>query len=121
MKLRARTPARLITSAAIALSATAGLAVVTAPAAHAVGENSKCTVNWSHGEAGTVSKNGWNLRTGPTTGYVSRGVLYRGDTVKLLCSRGNWDYTELSKRSKSGMAKGTRGWVRSDGLYQLGG
>ncbi|MDT0616283.1 MULTISPECIES: SH3 domain-containing protein [Streptomyces] len=119
--MRLRAPARLTASAALALAVTGGLAVTAAPAAHAVGEHSKCTVNWSHGETGTVSKNGWNLRTGPSTGYASRGLLYRGDTVKLLCSRGNWDYTELSKRSKSGLSKGTRGWVRSDGLYQLGG
>ncbi len=41
--------------------------------------------------------------------------------MTVLCSRGNWDYTALSKRSKSGIPKGTRGWVRSDGLYQLAG
>ncbi|MGW3930362.1 SH3 domain-containing protein [Streptomyces microflavus] len=111
-----------IIPAVLAVAAAAALTVTTAPAAHAVGENKLCTVNWSHGEGGTVSKNGWNLRTGPSsTGYVSRGLLYRGDTVNILCSRGNWDYTQLSKRSKSGIPKGTRGWVRSDGLLQLAG
>jgi hypothetical protein len=121
MKLRPF-PARLIISATAALSATAGLTLISAPPAHAVGEHSKCTVNWTRGEKGTVSKNGWNLRTGPSsTGYASRGLLYREDTVTLLCSRGTWDYTELAKRTKSGLPKGTRGWVRSDGLYQLGG
>jgi uncharacterized protein YgiM (DUF1202 family) len=94
--------------------------VTAAPAAHAVGESSKCTVNWSNYQA-TVAKNGWNFRTGPSTAYASKGYLYRGDKVTVLCSRGNWDYTALPKRSKSGIAKGTRGWVRSDGLYQLAG
>ncbi|MFE0135418.1 SH3 domain-containing protein [Streptomyces sp. NPDC059037] len=118
--MRLRAPARLAATAALALAAAAALTVTTAPAAHAVGENSKCTVNWSNA-AGKVKANGWNLRTGPSTGYSSRGYLYNGDRLNILCSRGNWDYTSLSAKSKSGLAKGTRGWVHSDGLYQLGG
>ncbi|HWU09635.1 MAG TPA: SH3 domain-containing protein [Streptomyces sp.] len=118
MKFRA--PARLAASAMLALSVTAGVAVTTAPAAHAVGENKQCTVNWSNG-AGKVKNNGWNLRTGPSTGYTSRGYLYNGDRLSILCSRGSWDYTEFSARSKSGLPKGIRGWVRSDGLYGLAG
>ncbi|MGW0875325.1 SH3 domain-containing protein [Streptomyces sp. NPDC002740] len=106
--------------AALALAAAAALTVTTAPAAHALGETSKCTVNWSNFGA-TVSKNGWNYRTGPGTTYASRGHLYRGDKLTVLCSRGNWDYSQLTHRSKSGIAKGTKGWVRDDGLYQLGG
>ncbi|MFC8125421.1 SH3 domain-containing protein [Streptomyces sp. NPDC057302] len=98
----------------LALSVTAGLAVTTAPAAHAVGEHSKCTVNWSNA-SGKVKKNVWNLRSGPSSGYASRGYLYNGDRLNILCSRGKWDYTSLSAKSN------TRGWVRSDGLYQLGG
>ncbi|MGW3308237.1 SH3 domain-containing protein [Streptomyces sp. NPDC001073] len=108
----------LATTMGLAVAAT--LTVTAAPAAHAVGESSKCTVNWSN-YPGTVAKNGWNYRGGPSTGYASRGYLYRGDKVTVLCSRGNWDYTALSTRSKSGIPKGTRGWVRSDGLYQLAG
>jgi hypothetical protein len=38
-----------------------------------------------------------------------------------LCSRGVWDYTQLTHRSTSGLPKGTRGWVRDDGLYHLAG
>ncbi|MFM9462689.1 SH3 domain-containing protein [Streptomyces scabiei] len=106
--------------AALALAAAAALTVTAAPAAHAVGENSKCTVNWPNYSA-AVSKNGWNYRTGPGTAYASRGYLYRGDKLTVLCSRGNWDYSQLAQRSKSGIPKGTKGWVRDDGLYQLGG
>lgn len=65
--------------------------------------------------------NGWNYRTGPGTTYASKGYLYRGDKLTVLCSRGNWDYSQLAQRSKSGIPKGTRGWVRDDGLYQLAG
>ncbi|MEV8601128.1 hypothetical protein AB0465_14760 [Streptomyces griseoviridis] len=39
----------------------------------------------------------------------------------VLCSRGAWDYSQLTQRSKSGIPKGTKGWVRDDGLYQLAG
>ncbi|WP_330351720.1 SH3 domain-containing protein [Streptomyces sp. NBC_00582] len=106
--------------AALALVAAAALTVTTAPAAHAVGEHSKCTVNWANYRA-TVAKNAWNYRTGPGTAYTSRGYLYRGDKLTVLCSRGDWAYSQLTQRSKSGIAKGTKGWVRDDGLYQLGG
>lgn len=102
----------------LALSVTAGLTVTAAPAAHAVGENSKCSVNWANFDA-KVGKNGWNLRTGPSTAYSSRGYLYRADKLKVLCSRGSWDYSQLTQRSKSGISKGTRGWVREDGLVNL--
>ncbi|WP_327357716.1 SH3 domain-containing protein [Streptomyces sp. NBC_01304] len=116
--MRLRAPARLATTATLALSVTAGV-VATAPAAHAVGEHSKCTVNWSNGESSTVRKNGWNLRSGPGTGYTSRGYLFRGDPVKLLCSRGSWEYVQLSKTSKSGLPPGTRGWAHRSGLGGL--
>ncbi|MEV8601127.1 hypothetical protein AB0465_14750 [Streptomyces griseoviridis] len=46
---------RSVAPAAIALAAAAALTVTTAPAAHAAGENSKCTVNWSNYGA-TVAK-----------------------------------------------------------------
>ncbi|WP_328689928.1 SH3 domain-containing protein [Streptomyces sp. NBC_01390] len=116
--MRLRAPARLAATAMFALSVTAALTVTTAPAAHAVGETSKCTVNWSNFGA-TVAKNGWNYRTGPGTTYASKGYLYRGDKLTVLCSRGNWDYSQLTQRSKSGIPKGTRGWVREDGLVNL--
>ncbi|MGW2425242.1 SH3 domain-containing protein [Streptomyces sp. NPDC001709] len=111
---------RSVAPAALALAAAATLTVTTAPAAHAVGENSKCTVNWTNFDA-KVGKNAWNYRTGPSTGYSSLGYLYRGDRLKVLCSRGNWDYSQLTQRSKSGIPAGTRGWVREDGLVTLAG
>jgi uncharacterized protein YgiM (DUF1202 family) len=115
-----RLAVRSVGPAVLAMAAAATLTVTTAPAAHAAGEHSKCTVNWSNFSA-TVGKNGWNYRTGPSTGYASRGHLYRGDKVTVLCSRGSWDYAQLPQRSKSGIPKGTRGWVHEDGLLSLGG
>lgn len=106
--------------AVMAVAAAAALTVTTAPAAHAVGENSQCTHNWSNFGA-TVGKNAWNYRSGPSTGYKSLGFLYRGDKLTVLCSKGSWDYAQLSSRSKTGIAKGTKGWVRDDGLIHLAG
>ncbi|MEU6071910.1 SH3 domain-containing protein [Streptomyces sp. NPDC047082] len=111
---------RSVAPAALALAAAATLTVTTAPAAHAVGESSKCTINFRN-FGGTINKNGWNLRTGPSRSYASRGLLYRGDKVTVLCSRNTWLYTQLPRRSKSGLPKGTKGWVRQDGLAELGG
>ncbi|MGI5518364.1 SH3 domain-containing protein [Streptomyces sp. CA-106131] len=116
-----RVALRSVAPAALAMAAAAALTLTTAPAAHAVGENSRCTINWSPNFGATVGKNGWNFRTGPSTGYASRGLLYRGDRLTVLCSRGSWDYSQLSRRSRSGMAQGTRGWVREDGLVSLAG
>jgi uncharacterized protein YgiM (DUF1202 family) len=114
-----RIATRASLSAAVAMTA-ALLTMTAAPAAHAVGENALCTKNWPNFSA-EVSKNAWNYRTGPSTRYASKGYLYRGDDLKVLCSRGVWDYTQLTHRSTSGLPKGTRGWVRDDGLYHLAG
>ncbi|WP_435279724.1 SH3 domain-containing protein [Streptomyces sp. 1222.5] len=106
--------------AALAMAAAAVLTVTTGPAAHAVGESSRCTINFRN-FGGTVGKSGWNDRTGPSTGYTSRGLLYRGDKLTVMCSHNNWVYTRLSRRSASGLPKGLKGWVRQDGLVGLAG
>lgn len=110
---------RALMAATIGLTVAVG-GVATAPAAHAVGESSQCSVNWRNFDA-KAGKNAWNFRTGPSSGHRSRGYLYRGDKLKVLCSKGRWDYSQLSQRSKSGIPKGTRGWVRDDGLVSLAG
>ncbi|MEU5196080.1 SH3 domain-containing protein [Streptomyces scabiei] len=96
------------------------VAVAAAPAAHAVGESSQCSVNWRNFSA-KAGRNAWNYRTGPSSNYSSRGYLYRGDKLKVMCSKGRWSYSKLSQRSTSGIPKGTRGWVRDDGLVSLAG
>lgn len=105
--------------AVMAVAAAAALTVTTAPAAHAVGENSQCTRDWSNYSA-TVGKNAWNYRSGPSTGYKSLGYLYRGDKLTVMCSKGSWNYAKIIS-SKSGIRKGTKGWVHSDGLINLAG
>jgi len=102
---------------AAAVMAAAVLTVTAAPAAQAAGENRLCTKNWPNYPA-EVAKNAWNYRTGPGTGYASKGYLYRGDDLKVFCSRGNWNFAALTHRSKSGIPKGTKGWIRNDGLGQ---
>ncbi|MGW4518427.1 SH3 domain-containing protein [Streptomyces sp. NPDC004393] len=110
---------RALAAAIVGLAVAAG-GLATASTAQAAGEDSRCTRDWPNFTA-TVGKAGWNLRTGPSTGYVSRGLLYRGDKLTVLCSRGAWDYSRLTQRSRSGIPNGTRGWVRADGLVTLAG
>ncbi|MFE1782132.1 SH3 domain-containing protein [Streptomyces sp. NPDC059506] len=100
------------------VAAAAALTVTIVPAAHAVGENSQCTHNWPNFSA--TAGNAWNFRSGPSTGYRSLGYLYRGDKFTVMCSKGSWDYAQIVS-SKSGIRKGTKGWVRSDGLINLAG
>ncbi|MGX1886808.1 SH3 domain-containing protein [Streptomyces sp. NPDC055287] len=115
-----RIATRSVIPAALAITAAAGLTMATAPAAQAVGEHRQCTTNWGNFGA-TVAKNAWNYRTGPSTAYRSLGYLNRGDKVKVFCSKGSWNYSQLTQRSRSGMPKGTKGWVRNDGLLNLAG
>lgn len=105
--------------AALAVAAAAALTVTTAPAAHAVGESSQCTHNWPDYSA-KAGKNAFNFRSGPSTGHTSLGYLYRGDRLTVMCSKGTWDYAKITS-SKAGIRKGTKGWVRSDGLVNLAG
>ncbi|WP_416974630.1 hypothetical protein [Streptomyces sp. 4F14] len=105
---------------ALAVSAVllAGGAMALAPAASAVASSS---CSYRTGFTGTVDGNGVNYRTGPSTGFVSKGLLYDGDQVRISCGKGAWFYGSLAKRSKGGPAKGATGWIRSDMLYQLAG
>ncbi|MGY4999340.1 SH3 domain-containing protein [Streptomyces sp. 1222.5] len=89
-------------------------------AASRTSASDKCTIDFRN-FGGTVGKNGWNYRTGPSTRYTSRGLLYRGDKLTVMCSHNNWVYTQLSRRSASGLPKGLKGWVRQDGLVGLAG
>ncbi|MFJ5817342.1 SH3 domain-containing protein [Streptomyces sp. NPDC093108] len=109
-----------VVPAVMALAAAAGLTVTTAPAAYAAGENRQCSRDWEPDFSATVGKNAWNYRSGPSTGYKSLGYLYRGDKLKVFCSKGSWDYAQITT-SKAGIRKGTKGWVRADGLINLAG
>lgn len=108
-------------AAAVALSASllAGGAAALAPTASAA-SSSSCSYNIGDHDA-IVDGNGINYRTGPGTSYSSKGFLYDGDDLRVYCGKGNWYYTKLIHRSKSGMKTGTYGWIRSDMLLQLAG
>nr|WP_256098664.1 hypothetical protein [Streptomyces agglomeratus] len=47
--------------------------------------------------------------------------MYSGDDLRVYCGKGDWYYTKLIYRSKSGLPAGTYGWIRSDMLLQLAG
>lgn len=102
---------------AVALAATAALTVGAAPAAFAQAPAKASTqaltampckprVYYS-----VYRANGVNFRTGPGTGYVSRGLLYRNDWGKKIATKGSWIKLQLGARSRSGLARNTTGWV----------
>lgn len=107
---------RKVTILGAALAGAAALTLMQAPTASAVG-SSACTVNTTDRDA-YVSANAVNYRSGPGTSYSSKGLLYRGDQLRTLCttvkSGSSWYYTKLRQRSKSGLPAGTYGWVRAD-------
>jgi uncharacterized protein YraI len=117
---RSRTSAvRRLATVAVSASLLAGAALAMAPAASAVG-SSACSYNLADHNA-EVAYNGVNYRTGPGTGYSSKGYLYSGDDLRVYCGKGDWYYTKLIYRSRSGLPAGTYGWIRSDMLLQLAG
>jgi len=95
-----------------------GVAAVAAPNASAVG-SSACRYHITR-QTSTITTNGVNIRTGPGTGYASKGLLYKGDTFVATCGvlKGPknhpkaWMYSKLLHRSKSGLPAGTWGWIR---------
>jgi uncharacterized protein YraI len=108
-------------AAAVALSTSllVGGAAALAPAASAATASS-CTYNIADHDA-SVDGNGVNYRTGPAVTYASKGFLYTNDKLRIYCGKGNWYYSKLLKRSKSGLTAGTYGWIRKDMLLELAG
>ncbi|MGW1002113.1 SH3 domain-containing protein [Streptomyces sp. NPDC001118] len=66
----------------------------------------------------TVTGNGVNFRTGAGTKYRAIGQLYRGDSGTKISSSGSWIKIKLDHRSKTGLKKGTTGWVTKSYLEQ---
>ncbi|MFE4309159.1 hypothetical protein ACFRR6_24280 [Streptomyces sp. NPDC056891] len=52
-----------------------------------------------------------NFRTGPGTGYRSRGLLYYPDGGTLVGESGNWAKVRLMYKSRTGLPVGTTAWV----------
>lgn len=66
----------------------------------------------------TVTGNGVNFRSGAGTNYRAIGQLYRGDSGTKVARSGSWIKIKLDHRSKSGLKKGTTGWVTKTYLSQ---
>ncbi|HZH27343.1 MAG TPA: SH3 domain-containing protein [Azospirillaceae bacterium] len=97
-------------TAAAVLAAAFGATIATAPTASAVG-SSACNSGW-YGLPGHITGSAINLRSGPGTGYASKGLLSKGTKIHFYCARwGNqsWDYLKVT----SGPHKGIKGWVKS--------
>ncbi|MGW2106345.1 SH3 domain-containing protein [Streptomyces sp. NPDC001948] len=116
--MKLRTPTRLAATAALVLSATAGLVATTASAANAASEPTSCTTRFAD-HPGTINANAFNFRSGPSSNYLSKGYLYKTDKIRLKCARGDWYYGTLTARSKSGLPKNTNGWLHRKFLLHL--
>ncbi|WP_432156211.1 SH3 domain-containing protein [Streptomyces sp. bgisy153] len=66
----------------------------------------------------TVTGNGVNFRSGAGTNYRAIGQLYRGDSGTKVARSGSWIKIKLDHRSKTGLKKGTTGWVTKTYLSQ---
>ncbi|MEU7486408.1 SH3 domain-containing protein [Streptomyces sp. NPDC042319] len=96
----------MITLAATAVLA--GGAVVTAPAASAVG-SSKCNWDFSNVQFDVVQKAA--LRTGPSTKYSSKGTLSKGTKFYYYCEYKKGSTTWIYGKVQSGAHKGAKGWA----------
>ncbi|MGW0844269.1 hypothetical protein ACWD26_29845 [Streptomyces sp. NPDC002787] len=108
--MKFRTTGRLIASATLALSVTAGAMATTASAAPAAVGKSACnkSVKLDTRVSATVK-----FRTGPGTKYTAKGQLAEDTRVYWACNRGStgsdksWSYLKV----KNGAHKGKWGWV----------
>jgi uncharacterized protein YraI len=101
---------RVVTGAATLALLTGG-AVAMAPTASAVG-SSACTWTWQWPQK-MEATTAVHLRSGPSSGYTSKGILYKGNDFKEYCNKGwTWSYGKVL----SGANAGKWGWVYSDYL-----
>ncbi|WP_106982652.1 SH3 domain-containing protein [Streptomyces megasporus] len=100
---------RRIATGAATLALLTGGAVAMAPSAAAVG-SSACTKNVTDYN-GYTTASAVHLRSGPSTGYTSKGLLYRSTDVRVYCTAksGSWSYLKVT----SGANSGKYGWVSS--------
>lgn len=98
---------------AVALAATAALTVGAAPSAfaQASAQTSAAMPCKPRVYYYVYQANGVNFRTGPGTGYASKGLLYKNDWGKKVATKGSWIKLQLGKKSRSGLAKNSTGWV----------
>lgn len=100
-------------SSAIALLAAVGTTLATASTASAV-DSSACN-SGRYDYRSVITGSSVNLRSGPGTGYSSKGLLSKGTNTFFYCyktygSDWAWSYVKVT----SGTHTGTKGWVRAD-------
>ncbi|MCX4826937.1 cell wall hydrolase [Streptomyces sp. NBC_01142] len=104
---------------ALALAATAALTVGAAPSAFAAAPaqaraaEMPCKPRVYY----AVDANGVNFRTGAGARYASKGLLYKGDWGKRVATKGSWIKLQLGKKSRTGLAKNTTGWIAKKYAY----
>ncbi|WP_019061432.1 hypothetical protein [Streptomyces prunicolor] len=113
-RTRSHLVGRVAVASAVALFAAVGTTIATAPTASAV-DSKGCNSAWYYFN-GHINTNGVNLRNGPGTSYVSKGLLSKGTRTYVYCYREasgansrSWDYIKVT----SGPNKNVKGWVRS--------
>ncbi len=105
--------------AAAVLTGTALLAFAVPGAAQAAAPSSAVTLRPAVTKASVDCDKYWStasalrVRTGPSTGYATRGQLGYHNTVDIINinDSGTWDEVVLLQRSTYGLAAGTVGWV----------
>ncbi|WP_331746764.1 SH3 domain-containing protein (plasmid) [Streptomyces halstedii] len=99
-------------AAASLAAAPVALASTPAQAPTALAAKNSCPT-WS------VTGKAVNFRSGPGTQYRSIGLLYRwDDSGTKVSSSGSWIKIKLDHKSKTGLKKGTTGWVSKQYLEQ---
>ncbi|MCX4826704.1 SH3 domain-containing protein [Streptomyces sp. NBC_01142] len=99
-------------AAASLAAAPAALASTPAQAPATLAAKNTCPT-WS------VTGKAVNFRSGPGTQYRSIGLLYRwDDSGTKVSSSGSWIKIKLDHKSKTGLKKGTTGWVNKKYLEQ---
>jgi Bacterial SH3 domain len=106
---------RRVGSAVVAGLVAAGGLGVAASSASAAAPRSSGYVPYIDGVA-TPKVNGLRIRSGPSTGALAEGLLYRGDRMRVRAevrrpSSGSWFRVDLTRRSASGLHRGFSGWV----------
>ncbi|SNT34079.1 SH3 domain-containing protein [Actinacidiphila glaucinigra] len=107
-----------ITTKAVTIAASAALllggGIALAPTASAVG-SSACTANIT--DQDVWPDNGLRFRSGPGISYTAKGLLYTSDRLTARCRKGtSWYYVSTDTKTRTGIAKGTYGWVSASYL-----
>ncbi|MFB6892411.1 SH3 domain-containing protein [Kitasatospora sp. NPDC056327] len=112
------------TATALALAAAALIvplaAAVPAGAADTAAPAAACNVTYGDKDSSTwhkSSKNGVNMRSGPSTGCAALGVAYSTQLIDYHCYLPVGDYTWTYARND---ATGVKGWIRDDLLTDGG-